>query len=74
MYIIVDIYLYIYNIFAGILFTYVLKNVHLVPKWLPTLHTKMEASFENPHNKYRIFITAEPAADPLYQIPQVFAS
>jgi len=46
--------------------------VHLVQKWLPSLDKKMEASFENPHVNYRIFISAEPAADPLYHIiPQV---
>lgn len=32
----------------------------------------MEASFINPHENYRIFISAEPAADPSYHIiPQV---
>jgi len=47
--------------------------VHLVQKWLPSLDKKMEASFEHPHINYRIFISAEPAADPLYHIiPQVF--
>ncbi|XP_025202252.1 dynein beta chain, ciliary-like, partial [Melanaphis sacchari] len=45
-----------------------LQNVHLVQKWLPTLDKKMEASFEHPHVNYRIFISAEPAADPLYHI------
>jgi len=49
--------------------------VHLVQKWLPALDKKMEASFERPHDNYRIFISAEPAADPLYHIiPQVFPS
>jgi len=47
--------------------------VHLVQKWLATLDKKMEASFEHPNDNYRIFITAEPASDPLYHIiPQVF--
>uniref|UniRef100_A0A2H8TNS3 Dynein beta chain, ciliary n=1 Tax=Melanaphis sacchari TaxID=742174 RepID=A0A2H8TNS3_9HEMI len=45
-----------------------LQNVHLVQKWLPTLDKKMEASFEHPHVNYRIFISAEPAPDPLYHI------
>lgn len=32
----------------------------------------MEASFENAHENYRIFISAEPSADPQYHIiPQV---
>lgn len=49
------------------------KNVHLVQKWLPSLDKKIEASFECPHENYRIFISAEPANDPLYHIiPQVF--
>ncbi|CAI6373183.1 unnamed protein product [Macrosiphum euphorbiae] len=45
-----------------------LQNVHLVQKWLPSLDKKMEASFEHPHINYRIFISAEPAGDPLYHI------
>lgn len=47
--------------------------MHLVQKWLPALDKKIESSFEQPHENYRIFISAEPAADPLYHIiPQVF--
>lgn len=49
-----------------------MKNVHLVQKWLPALDKKMEASFVHPHESYRIFISAEPAADQRYHIiPQV---
>uniref|UniRef100_A0A8D9BW96 Dynein beta chain, ciliary n=3 Tax=Cacopsylla melanoneura TaxID=428564 RepID=A0A8D9BW96_9HEMI len=46
----------------------ILQNVHLVKNWLPTLDKKMEASFENPHKDYRLFISAEPAANPEYHI------
>ncbi|VVC42146.1 Hypothetical protein CINCED_3A009485 [Cinara cedri] len=45
-----------------------LQNVHLVKNWLPILDKKMEVSFEHPHDNYRIFISAEPAADPAYHI------
>ncbi|VVC32244.1 Hypothetical protein CINCED_3A002285 [Cinara cedri] len=45
-----------------------LQNVHLVQNWLPILDKKMEASFENPHENYRLFISAEPASDPHYHI------
>lgn len=46
--------------------------MHLVKKWLPALDKKMEASFEHAHPNYRLFISAEPAGDPLYHIiPQV---
>lgn len=48
--------------------------MHLVKKWLPILDKKMEASFEHAHPNYRLFISAEPAADPLYHIiPQVLS-
>ncbi|XP_054000578.1 dynein beta chain, ciliary-like [Hylaeus anthracinus] len=42
----------------------ILQNVHLVRKWLPTLEKRMEQLSENPHNDYRLFISAEPSADP----------
>jgi len=62
----------VYTADSGVYFR---KNVHLVQKWLPALDKKMEASFERPHDDYRIFISAEPAADPLYHIiPQVCPS
>ncbi|XP_033307447.1 dynein heavy chain 17, axonemal-like [Bombus bifarius] len=42
----------------------ILQNVHLVRKWLPTLEKKMEQCSENPHDDYRLFISAEPSPDP----------
>ncbi|XP_076749810.1 dynein beta chain, ciliary-like [Xylocopa sonorina] len=42
----------------------ILQNVHLVNKWLPTLEKKMEQCAENPHDDYRLFISAEPSPDP----------
>lgn len=46
--------------------------MHLVEKWLPILDKKMEASFEHPHENYRLFISSEPAPDPFcHFIPQV---
>ncbi|XP_060831118.1 dynein beta chain, ciliary-like [Bombus pascuorum] len=42
----------------------ILQNVHLVRKWLPTLEKKMEQCLENPHDDYRLFISAEPSPDP----------
>lgn len=46
--------------------------MHLVQKWLPALDKKIEASFERPHENYRIFISSEPALDPVcHIIPQV---
>ena len=50
----------------------ILQNVHLVRKWLPTLEKKMEQCAENPHDDYRLFISAEPTPDPHESIiPQV---
>ncbi|XP_017887523.2 dynein beta chain, ciliary-like [Ceratina calcarata] len=42
----------------------ILQNVHLVKKWLPTLEKKMEQCAEQPHDDYRLFISAEPSPDP----------
>ena len=42
----------------------ILQNVHLARKWLPTLEEKMELCSENPHDDYRLFISAEPSPDP----------
>ncbi|XP_078035551.1 dynein beta chain, ciliary-like isoform X3 [Augochlora pura] len=42
----------------------ILQNVHLVKKWLPTLEKRMEQLAENPHDDYRLFISAEPSPDP----------
>ncbi|CAH8612156.1 unnamed protein product [Schistosoma mattheei] len=46
----------------------VLQNVHLVAKWLPTLEKLMEEAAEKGHANYRLFVSAEPAADPEYHI------
>ncbi|XP_013170954.1 PREDICTED: dynein beta chain, ciliary-like [Papilio xuthus] len=46
----------------------ILQNIHLVAKWLSTLEKKMEETFENPRDEYRLFLSAEPAADPAYHI------
>ncbi|XP_076625371.1 dynein beta chain, ciliary [Colletes latitarsis] len=42
----------------------ILQNIHLVRKWLPTLEKKMEQLSENPHDDYRLFVSAEPSSDP----------
>ncbi|XP_031370134.1 dynein beta chain, ciliary-like isoform X1 [Apis dorsata] len=42
----------------------ILQNIHLVKKWLPDLEKKMEQCAESPHDDYRLFISAEPSADP----------
>uniref|UniRef100_A0A1I8PDY1 Dynein beta chain, ciliary n=1 Tax=Stomoxys calcitrans TaxID=35570 RepID=A0A1I8PDY1_STOCA len=46
----------------------VLQNIHLVARWLPALEKKMEASLLDVHPDYRLFLSAEPAADPAYHI------
>ncbi|XP_075982942.1 dynein beta chain, ciliary-like [Anticarsia gemmatalis] len=46
----------------------ILQNIHLVAKWLATLEKKMEECFENPIPEYRLFLSAEAAADPAYHI------
>lgn len=42
----------------------ILQNIHLVAKWLPTLEKKMEQYTEESHENYRLFMSAEPNADP----------
>ncbi|KAK9702182.1 Dynein heavy chain region D6 P-loop domain [Popillia japonica] len=42
----------------------ILQNIHLVAKWLATLEKKMEQYNENSHEDYRLFLSAEAAADP----------
>ena len=39
-----------------------LKNVHLVAKWLPKLEKKIEEFSVESHEAYRVFISAEPAS------------
>ncbi|XP_070067151.1 dynein beta chain, ciliary [Drosophila virilis] len=46
----------------------ILQNIHLVARWLPSLEKKMEASLINVNSKYRLFLSAEPAGDPLMHI------
>ncbi|XP_037954213.1 dynein beta chain, ciliary [Teleopsis dalmanni] len=46
----------------------ILQNIHLVARWLPTLEKKIEASLINVHPNYRLFLSAEPAADPAFHI------
>lgn len=46
----------------------ILQNIHLVARWLPTLEKKMEASLIDVNPNYRLFLSAEPAADPAYHI------
>lgn len=51
----------------------VLQNVHLVKKWLPTLEKKLEFYAEGSSDKYRVFMSAEPANTPTaHIIPQVY--
>lgn len=50
----------------------ILQNVHLVKNWLSSLEKKLEQLSEDPHDDYRLFISAEPSADPHESIiPQV---
>ncbi|XP_054265094.1 dynein beta chain, ciliary-like [Macrosteles quadrilineatus] len=46
----------------------ILQNIHLVKNWLPTLEKKMESCFENPHQDFRLFISAEPAPSAEFHI------
>ncbi|RZC39341.1 MT, DHC N2, AAA 7, DHC N1 and/or AAA 9 domain containing protein [Asbolus verrucosus] len=49
----------------------ILQNIHLVEKWLPTLEKKMEQSAEAAHENFRLYLSAEPNADPAVSvIPQ----
>ena len=45
-----------------------LENIHLVSKWLPTLEKKLESLSTGSHPAFRVFLSAEPAADPAYHI------
>jgi len=50
----------------------ILQNIHLVRAWLPSLEKKMEQCEETAHQKYRLFMSAEPAPSPQFHIiPQV---
>lgn len=50
----------------------ILQNIHLVAKWLPTLEKRLEQNWENSHESYRVFLSAEPASRPEnHIIPQV---
>ena len=42
----------------------VLQNIHLVSKWLPLLEKILEKHGNESHAKFRLFMSAEPAADP----------
>jgi dynein heavy chain, axonemal len=44
------------------------QNIHLVSKWLSTLEKKMEATLEDSHENYRLFVSAEPAESAEYHI------
>lgn len=46
----------------------ILQNIHLVAKWLSTLEKKMEATMEDSHENYRLFVSAEPAEAAEYHI------
>jgi len=49
----------------------VLQNIHLVARWLPTLEKALEKHAESAHANFRMFISAEPSADPAgHNIPQ----
>ena len=39
------------------------QNIHLVQKWLAKLDKKLEQHSEGSHESYRVYISAEPAAD-----------
>lgn len=50
----------------------ILQNIHLVKNWLTSLEKKLEQLSENPHDHYRLFMSAEANADPHESIiPQV---
>lgn len=46
----------------------VLQNIHLVARWLPTLEKKIEMITESPHDDFRLFLSAEPAASAEYHV------
>lgn len=53
-------------------FSYAFQNIHLVNNWLPELDKKIEITFENAHENYRLFMSAESTAfSQFHSIPQV---
>nr|XP_023023241.1 dynein beta chain, ciliary-like [Leptinotarsa decemlineata] len=42
----------------------ILQNIHLVQKWLATLEKKMEQCADTGNANYRLYLSAEPSADP----------
>ncbi|CAH1116455.1 unnamed protein product [Phaedon cochleariae] len=42
----------------------ILQNIHLVQKWLATLEKKMEQCSDSAQENYRLYLSAEPSADP----------
>nr|XP_040021026.1 dynein heavy chain 11, axonemal isoform X2 [Gasterosteus aculeatus aculeatus] len=42
----------------------ILQNVHLVPRWLPSLDGLLETAAVDSHPNYRVFITGQPAPNP----------
>lgn len=46
----------------------ILQNIHLVKNWLATLEKKMEYCSEFADSSFRLFVSAEPSADPAYHI------
>ncbi len=40
-----------------------MQNIHLVQRWLAKLDKKLEQNSEGSNEKYRVYISAEPAAD-----------
>ena len=50
----------------------VLQNIHLVKLWLPKLEKIIEELSDSAHENYRLFLSADPAANPAsHIIPQV---
>lgn len=45
-----------------------MQNIHLVARWLPTLEKKIETITEEPHDDFRLFLSAEPAASAEYHV------
>ncbi|KAI9004406.1 dynein heavy chain [Hyaloraphidium curvatum] len=45
-----------------------LQNIHLVSKWLPKLASSLEKLSSEAHSSFRLFVSAEPAADPEFHI------
>ncbi|XP_068770010.1 dynein axonemal heavy chain 9 [Struthio camelus] len=49
----------------------ILQNIHLVAKWLSSLEKKLEQHSEGSHQRFRVFLSAEPAPLPdSHIIPQ----